>query len=320
MKFTKSLVAVAIAGIAAVPMMASATTTLSGVVEIKLSGDDSDADGPFRSTKAGDAGIFANDVLMGVAAEQAMNNGLTGYGSLRYDLNTTSGGGFSDADSVYVGVKGGFGDLRFGEVPNPGEYGQVNDILTDMGTTINQGVSYVGSFGGATIGAAYSPAINQDIIAVGAKFAWNGLSLGVGMQDARNVADDAVEADPDAVPPVLAQLATENQTDNLSASVGFSFAGASVTLGYASLGEAAPNGTDDETAIIANVGYSIAGVSLGLTYDAQQESEDTKLRLDAGYELGGGMRVSTRVDVFTDGANVAPADLTEWRIMLGKVF
>ena len=155
---------------------------------------------------------------------------------------------------------------------------------------------------------------------MGAKFAWNGLSLGVGMQDARNVADDAVEADPDAVPPVLAQLATENQTDNLSASVGFSFAGASVALGYASLGEAAPNGTDDETAIIANVGYSIAGVSLGLTYDAQQESEDTQLRFDAGYELGGGMRVSTRVNVFTDGAAGGPDDLTDWRIMLGKVF
>jgi len=327
MKFTKSFLAVAIAGIAAAPMMASATTTLSGVVEIKLSGDDSGDPGPFRSTETGDAGFFANDVLMGVSAEQALNTGLTGYGSLRYDLNTISGGEFDDADSVFVGIKGGFGDLRFGEVPNPGEYGQVNDILTDMGTTINAGVSYVGSFGGATVGVAYSPAINQDVIGVGAKFAWNGLALGVGLQDARNVNDDAiaaVEADPAAG--ILAQdavLATENQTDNISASVGFSAAGASISLGYVVLGEAFTNanGTvDDETAIVAQVGYSIAGVSLGLTYDAQTESEDNQLRLDAGYDLGGGTRLSSRVNVFTDGAAGGPDDLTDWRIMLGKTF
>lgn len=327
MKFTKSFLAVAIAGIAAAPMMASATTTLSGVVEIKLSGDDSDDDGPFRSTKAGDAGIFANDVLMGVAAEQALNSGLTGYGSLRYDLNTTSGGGFDDADSVYVGVKGGFGDLRFGEVPNPGEYGQVNDILTDMGTTINNGVSYVGSFGGATVGVAYSPAINQDVLAAGAKFAWNGLALGVGFQDARTVNDDAVEAveaDPaNNVAAVAAVLGTEDQRDNISASVGFSYAGASINLGYVVLGEAvtdANGNADDETAIVAQVGYSIAGVSLGLTYDAQTESEDNQLRLDAGYDLGGGTRISSRVNIFSDGAAGGPDDLTDWRIMLGKVF
>jgi len=76
MKFQKTLVAVAIAGIAAVPMIASADTTLSGVVQIQATGNDSDGD-------AGDLRIAAGDVLFGIATEHELNSGLTGYGSLR---------------------------------------------------------------------------------------------------------------------------------------------------------------------------------------------------------------------------------------------
>ncbi len=330
MKFKKSLVAVAIAGIAAVPMTASATTTLSGVVEIQLRGDDGDAAGPFSGTKDGDAQFAADDVLLGVTSEQAMNSGLTGYGSLRYDLNTTSGGGFSDADSVYVGVKGGFGDLRLGETGNPGEYGQVNDILTDMGQPFNQAIGYTGTFGGATVGIAYSPERDDDLLGVGAKFAWQGFSVGVGMQsgsfDTRTAATaDTVGIDDTGAIAIIpgTPAAAGDDVTNISAKVGFSVAGASFALGYVSLGDAVTNanGTlDDETAVVANVGYTISGVTLGLTYDAQTESEDNQLRLDASYALGGGMTVSSRVNVFSDGAAGGPDDLTDWRIKLSKLF
>jgi len=108
MKFTKTAVALVIAGIAAAPMIASADTTLSGTVAIKLAGDDSDD---------GDVAFAADDVLMGVVSEHELNSGLTGYGSLRYDLNAFSGAGTAESDNVYVGIKGGFGDVRIGEVP-----------------------------------------------------------------------------------------------------------------------------------------------------------------------------------------------------------
>ena len=127
MKFTKTAVAVAIAGIAAAPMIASADTTLSGIVEINVNGSDVDGDD-------GDARVGTGDVLFGIVSEHEMDNGLTGYGSLRLDLDrlsnggdraATLGGGADDdgvktlgsADSVYTGIKGGFGDFRIGEIP-----------------------------------------------------------------------------------------------------------------------------------------------------------------------------------------------------------
>ena len=327
MKMNKTVLAVAIAGIAAAPMMASATTTLSGVVVVQFQGSDSEAD--FTNAngedgfEAGEARIGVDDVLFGIAASQALNSGLTGYGSLRLDLNgfsdqaagdqsvvdadgneigTTAGGaGGKQAaafDSVYVGVKGGFGDLRFGEVANPGEYGQISDMIDDVGVSINQGIGYVGSFGGATVGASFSPAPNQDVFGVGAKFAWNGLALGVGMQNL-------------------------DESTNISASVGFSYAGASIALGMGQTEDgftAADGAVDDETGIHAKVGYSIAGVSLGLTFESLTEAEDSQVRLDAGYALGGGMSINARVNSFSGGDASGAEDSSDWRIQLGKTF
>ncbi len=301
MKLNKTVLAVAIAGIAAAPMMASATTTLTGVVEMKFQGSDDDAPGMNANEEVdevGEAEIAPGDVLFGFSSSQALNSGLTGYGSLRLDMNSFSNGTSGTSDSVYVGIKGGFGDLRMGEVANPGEYGQISDAFFDMGSDIDQGIGYVGSFGGATVGASYSPATNQDIFGVGAKFAWNGLSIGAGMQNF-------------------------DELTNISASVGFAYAGASIGLGFGQIEDGA--GTEDETHIKAKIGYAIAGVDLGLTYEVEQESEDSGVRFDAGYDLGGGMRVSTRINAFVDGADVDATvadggDKTDWRILFSKVF
>jgi len=320
MKLTKTVLAVAIAGIAATPMMASATTTISGAVQLRFSGGDDgvdcnaatalDADGALdevggagcalnangEAFDAGDAQITAGDVLVGVKASQALNSGLTGYGSLRLDMDTTSGEAVGTSDEVYVGVSGGFGDLRIGEVANPGEYGQITDIEFDMGTGINQGVHYVGSFGGATVGVAHSPAPDQDLSAIGAKFAWRGLGLGVGLQNL-------------------------DEKDNISASASFAFAGASIGLGIQQFGESIVNADgslDDETVINATAGYSIAGVSLGVNFQNAQEAETTAIQLNAGYALGGGMEVSARLD--TRDYKEPAEDTTAWRIQFAKSF
>jgi len=298
MKMKKTLIAVAIAGIAATPMMASATTTLSGVVELKFEGSDDESDDVNSNGEdgfeAGEAQIAVGDVLFGFSASQALNSGLTGYGSMRLDMNSFSTGTSGTSDSVYVGIKGGFGDFRFGETGNPGEYGQISDAFFDMGIDINQGIGYTGSFGGATIGAAYSPATNQDVYGLGAKFAWKGLSLAVSMQDF----DEGV---------------------NAAASVGFAYAGASIGLGVTTEESPVP-GADDEQTIKAKVGYSISGVALGLTFETQTESEDSGVRLDANYDLGGGMNIGTRINAFSDGADVDAVDKTDWRVVLGKSF
>ncbi len=295
MQFRKTAVAVAIAGIAAAaPQIASADTVLSGAVEIQLKGSDDDtlsnpedADGPTE----GDPSFAAGDALVGVVATHTMNNGLDAYGSIRLDGDGLSGSPVTD-DNIYVGIKGGFGDLRFGEVPVAAEYGQVAGDLFDQTGGINGGVSYTGGFGPATVGLSYAPAKNEDTIGVGAKFSIGGFAIGIGGEQ-------------------------RDELTNFSVGASFGFAGASVAVHY--VDQEVGDGIDNSNIIGLKVGYGIAGVSLGLTHHIQStdgDGEETKTRLDLGYGLGGGMTASARYNIDdgdTDGAD-------DWRLMLSKSF
>lgn len=308
MKFQKTLVAVAIAGIAAVPMIASADTTLSGVVQIQLNGTDGDDD-------ASDPTINADDVLFGITSEHALNSGLTGYGSLRVDMNRLSNAGnqtfdpngtpanddddisvssVGSADSVYVGLKGGFGDVRFGEIPAAVEYGQVANDIFDVAPEINGGISYVGSFGPVGLIANFSPENNSDVVGLGAKFGIGGFSIGLGGED-------------------------RGGQSNVAAGVGFAFAGASINAHFWSQED---TGSGDTESVSVQVGYGFGGVSATLTVSAVEDdgaTDQEAIRLDAVYDLGGGMDISTRITAASDNNN-ADADETSWRLKLSKAF
>ncbi len=346
MKFQKTLVAVAIAGIAAVPMVASADTTLSGVVQIQFQGTDADDD-------SGDAKIAADDVLFGIVSEHELNSGLTGYGSLRADLNRLSEEGqqtfdpngtpgnddddievtsLGSADSVYVGIKGGFGDVRFGEIPVAVEYGQVANDIFDVAGNINGGLSYVGSFGPVGLIANFSPEQNSDVLGLGAKFSIGGFSIGVGAEDRAEqqnfavgatfafagvslgahywvqedgdaaidavAAAPAVPADPTANPPVEAVDAVVAVPGALA---------------------------DDVSSVSVQAGYGFGGVSATLTYSLLEGDRDDRgsdkeaVRLDAVYDLGGGMDISTRITSATNNLN-SDDDEVSWRVKLSKAF
>lgn len=310
MKLTKTVLAVAVAGIAAsAPMIASADTTLSGAVQIQIRG--SDADGT-----AGDPVMAADDVLVGVSASHEMNSGLTGYGSLRLDMNRLSNGGAvtddqgtpldetddfkvgsaGTADSVYVGIKGGFGDIRVGEVPNAVEYGQMAVDIFDVAGEVNGGISYSGAFGPASIIAQYSLEQNQDVIGVGAKFGVGGFTVGLG---------------------------GENRGDNtnVAAGVSFAMAGASISAhGWSKEASALAGG--DLTSMAVTVGYGFGGVAASLSFTAQENDaavDGSAVRLDLGYALGGGMDISTRIQSNTDN-NDSANDSSTWRVKLSKSF
>ncbi len=311
MKFTKTAVAVAIAGIAAAPMIASADTTLSGIVEINVNGSDVDGDD-------GDARVGTGDVLFGIVSEHEMDNGLTGYGSLRLDLDrlsnggdraATLGGGADDdgvktlgsADSVYTGIKGGFGDFRIGEIPLAVEYGQVANDIFDIGAEVNGGMSYTGTFGPVGLIANFSPEANSEQLGLGAKFNLGGFGIGLG----------AEQRGPD---------------DNMNASVGatFAIAGASIAAHYASLEASDANDGSDIEVLALQAGYGFGGVSAKVTYttrtgenDATSEDQEA-VRLDLLYAMGGGIDLSTRITSTTD--NLADDDLVEWRVQLAKSF
>ena len=305
MKLTKTAIAIAIATFAAAPIVASADTTLSGAVQLQLRGSDADGD-------AGDAAIGTGDVLVGVSTSHELNSGLTGYGSLRLDMDRLSNAGTviapgdpatedddvrigsaGTADSVFVGIKGGFGDIRIGEVPNAVEYGQVSNDIFDVAGEVNGGISYTGSFGPASIIAQFSPEQNSDVVGLGAKFGVGGFSVGIG---------------------------GENRADmtNVAAGVSFAFSGASISAHVWS--KEADTGGDVQSFAV-KVGYGFGGVSAGLTFTAQENDasiDDDAIRLDLGYGLGGGMDISTRIQ--SNNNNAANTDSSAWRIQLSKTF
>ncbi len=318
MKFTKTAAAVAVAAFAATPMFATADTTLSGVVEIQLSGFDVDDDAAtpdVDESEPGDATIGADDVLFGISTDHEINLGLTGYGNLRVDINRLSNEGrttidpgtpgndeddvevttLGSVDSVYVGIKGGFGDVRFGEVPVAVEYGQVANDIFDVAGDVNGGVSYVGNYGPVGVIANFAPDNNEDVFGVGAKFDFAGVSLGAGFEDRADVEAFAFGGS-------------------------YSIFGASIGAHYWTR----ENGADDDIESVSGIlGYGFAGVSAQLTISSQSNDDDSidqeAIRLDLSYGLGGGMTVSTRITDSTDNAD-ADNDQTSWRIKLSKSF
>lgn len=287
MKLNKTAAALVLAGVAAAPM-AQAEVTLSGSIGINLGS--SDADGA-ELTFSGD------DSTLNLAASHEMSNGLTGYGNYRLDGALT--GSTPATDNLWLGMKGDFGDIRIGEVPDASEYGQVaGDIMEDIGGE-NAGLSYTGSFGSATVGVNWSPEGNTDRFGAGAKFTAGGFGIGLGFG---GVGDDSV----------------------ISAGASFGLGGASVAVAYKDF-------DNDKATIGAKASWAVNGISLGLTYegDIGDADDDNKIRLDAGYDLGGGMSISTRVNIYsgdgassTDDAGVVTTDddLTDYRIQLAKSF
>jgi len=327
MKFTKTAVAVAIAGIAvaiagiaSAPMVATATTTISGVVQVKV--QDDDAEGTELDFAAG-------DVRVAIGTEHELNSGLTGYGNLQMNLDDLTGeGGIAQdfaavdadgnpidpdgvdndrdplnlsspatvsSDNVYVGVKGGFGDIRWGEIPLGVEYGQLANDIHDVGAAVADGLSYTGAFGPVSFGLNFSPEEDSDMIGLGGKFNYGGFTIGAGFEE-------------------RAELA------NLAVGTSFAFAGASVGLQYWT--QEQDGDVDDVTNIAAKLGYGIGNVSLGLTFsmlDNSGDSEETVIRLDAGYDMGGGMDISTRINSTSDDVDEND-DVLYWRVMLTKNF
>jgi len=328
MKFTKTFVAVAIAGIAAAPMIASADTTLSGVVQIQLTGSDADSvvavpadetttppTPAVEASNPGDARIAADDVLFGIVSEHELNGGATGYGSLRVDMNRLSNEGtvttdpnntpendeddvtdpvFGATDSIYVGFKGGFGDFRFGEVPVAVEYGQTANDIYDVAGDVNGGISYTGTFGPVGLGLNFAPEPNEDVIGIGVKFGLGGFSIGLG-------AEDRAEA------------------QNAAVGLSFAFAGASIAAHFHTREQAEG---DDLESFSVKVGYGFGGVSADLTVSTETKDDtnvdNQAIRLDAVYDLGGGFDVSTRITSAT--GNDEADDLVSWRLKLSKAF
>ncbi len=299
MKYTKTAAALALAGITAAPLaQAEPTVTLSGSVGINLASDDSDA-------TDGEWNFNGDDSTLNIAATDTLSNGLTGYAN--YRLDSALSGSSTGGDSIHIGVKGDFGDIRIGEVDNAIEYGQVaGDILRDVGVGQDAGVSYTGTFGNFGVGLNWSPGGNHSTIGGGVKFNAAGFGIGIG-------------------------VGAQGKEDHPAMSVGASYGIGGITAAVAfksyeetvtvdAVTDEVTGVTTPESSSLAereSIGLKLSGswndIGLGLTYEADQGDGDAdKIRLDASYGLGGGWGTSARVDV-TD-------DKTDYRVQFSKSF
>ncbi len=318
MKFTKTAAALALAGIAASPLAQAdghegggPVVTLSGYLGIGIVGSDADdivasdaveevldaagvvvveAADAVEASEPGNLKMFGDDSTINLRASQTLNNGMEGYANYRTDFALSGDAG--KGDNIHLGMKGDFGDIRIGEVPDAIEYGQMaGDIMKDIGGE-ERGISYTGTFGGATIGLNWSPVgtLNgdnagggSDKIGIGAKFSAGGFGIGVGVGDV-------------------------NEATVMSVGASYSISGVSLALAF--------KDDDAEQYLSAKAGWSLGAVSMGLTYEGMQDvGDDTKIRFDAGYDLGDGYRISTRVNMLD-----ADTDVTDYRLLLSADF
>ena len=357
----KTAVAVAIAGIAAAPMAATAETTISGIVQLQIKGeaignisdnlddvadevgddiadavdgedeDDGDEDS-LPDTDDEDLNIGAGDVRVNILSTHELNNGLEGYGNVGLtlddllneqngvkpvdaeetaDIDESEDLATIKADNVYVGIKGGFGDVRIGEIPLVVEYGQLANDIFDVTGDIGDGLSYTGVFGPATIGINYALEApnfgpDSDMVGAGFKVAFGGVTLGAGVGQHYNQGD-----------------AGDDQL-RYSAGVAFAYAGFSFAGQFWSR-EAIDGAADDTNSIGAKVGYGFGDISTNLTYEQIKDdielADQSAIRLDIVYDLGGGMDISTRITSFTADEELAEADeKTEYRLQFSKAF
>ncbi len=294
-----------------------------------------------------DISVGAGDVRVEITSTHDLNSGLQGYGNIGFqldDLSTEEGsvkggqaaelavqgpngeevGSIDDettsptvaANNIYAGIKGSFGDFRIGEGPNTSEYGQVaNDIFDVSPSDLTDALHYTGIFGPVTVGLNYSFEAplqefgpDTNMVGLGAKFALGGFTLSGG---AANYGDNV---DPDA-------------DDLLRYSVGgaFGLGGVALALQYWSR----ENGDDleDSTSFGGKAGYGIGDISANLTYEVLmddpeiggEDAEETAIRLDLGYDLGGGLEVSTRITSFANDDDDS-REKTEYRLQLAKAF
>lgn len=294
MKLTKTAAALALAGMAVAPM-AQAEVTLTGQVAIGIQGSDAEdeVDAAGAVSSPGDLNVFGDDSIINVNATGEMDNGLTGYANYRTDLGLV--GDNAVGDNIHLGFKGDFGDVRIGEVPDAIGYGQVagdvggNQLSSDIDGE-NAGISYTGSFGGATVGLNWSPEGSSDRFGAGVKFSAGGFGIGIG---AGTVGDDS------------------------RMSVGATFG-----LGGASVGVAYKDFDNNRETISAKASYGAGKTSFGLTFETEAgdvNDGDTSIRLDAGYDLGASMNLSARVNMFTDDSD-GTGDETNYRLLLTKAF
>ncbi len=183
----KKLLAIAVAVAFAAPAMAD--TSVYGKAHVSLN----------KTSGVSGLSLESHSSRIGLKGSNALDNGLTATHKLEFGVNVTDGGGLSSRDT-WVGLKGGFGEVRFGRQTTPYSviddavaYPQRNDHGLHTFTRANNAIAYIGKFGPVGVAAAYvpvgeaetgNPADSSDSVTnLIANYKAGPIYVGAGMQD-----------------------------------------------------------------------------------------------------------------------------------------
>lgn len=170
----KKLLAIAVAAALTAPA-AMAETTLYGKLhatagQVKTTTVDSKG----VSTTEKDNGVESHNSRIGVKGSTELDNGLSATYGLEYalDLDGEGKSGTSlTSRNTFVGVKGGFGEVRVGKHDTPAKlatagldafadgYADMSNIIAADGQRVENVVAYIGKFGPVGVAAAHSTGV-----------------------------------------------------------------------------------------------------------------------------------------------------------------
>lgn len=239
------LIAAAVAAALGFSSTAAAEATVYGKLHVSAGAIAQDDGTDYSSTA-----VASHASRIGAKADKALANGMTIKGQLEFEVDTVGDKTKSSEDLIkarnsYVGLKGGFGEVRVGYHDTPHKmatakldplsdtYADYNNVvLTD--TRAANAIAYMNTFGKVSIGLAYAGG------------------------------NDSVTA--------------ENEGAATSAMIAYEGDALYLTAAIESFDDVAAGDTESSTKL--GVGYSVGPVKLGLVYDIEDlkdAEEDTAI-------------------------------------------
>lgn len=167
----KKLLAIAVAAALTAPA-AMAETTLYGKLHASA--------GQVKTNGVKENVVESHNSRIGVKGSTELDNGLSATYGVEYGLNLDGDNGTSataktlNARNTFVGVKGGFGEVRVGRHDTPAKlatagldafadgYADMSNIIEADGQRVDNVVAYIGKFGPVGVAAAHSTDISAE--------------------------------------------------------------------------------------------------------------------------------------------------------------
>ncbi|SCZ57275.1 porin [Thiohalomonas denitrificans] len=257
---------------------AAAEMTVYGKIHVSA-GAISEDDGTSDSDSTA---VTSHASRLGVKADQLLDNGMTMKGQMEFQVDTVGDNAKSSDDLIkarntYVGLEGGFGEVRVGyhDMPHKMATGKLdpfgdtyadynNVVQTD--TRAKNSILYLNSFNNFSVGLAYAGG------------------------------DDAVEE--------------ENENDRVSAMLSYKGGPLYLTAAREDINDVTdPEATEASTKLGA--GFTFGAAKLGLVYDMEERAngdDDTAMFLSGQFKLNekGTFKTSYGILDYDDGAKEDP--------------